>query len=165
MKNKLLKIFILIITIILLFGNTQVFAKKTLKPYENVIAPDVEPNAPEADLNAPYKNPDFYEPNITNTSNNSFKTKVNKILGLISAVGTICSVAIVSIIGLRYMLGSVEEKAEYKKTMIGYLIGAFLLFSATTLPSILYTIGRNIGEEQIPGGGGGGGSFMEVMKE
>ena len=129
MKNKLLKILILIVTIILLFGSTQVFAT------------------------APYENPDFYEPKIENANNTSFKEKVNKILGLISAVGTVCSVVIVAIIGLRYMLGSTEEKAEYKKTMIGYLIGALLLFSATTLPNMLYDIGQSIGEPQNTGTG------------
>ena len=30
------------------------------------------------------------------------------------------------------MTGSVEERAEYKKTMMPYLIGAFLLFGITT---------------------------------
>ena len=38
------------------------------------------------------------------------------------------------------MLGSIEEKAEYKKTMIYYMLGALLLFSATTLPNILYKL-------------------------
>ena len=41
-----------------------------------------------------------------------------------------------------------EEKkkirAEYKKTMIGYLIGALMLFSTTTIANILYNIGLSI---------------------
>ena len=42
------------------------------------------------------------------------------------------------------MLGSVEEKAEYKQTIIPYLIGAALVFSGTTIPQILYQISKNI---------------------
>lgn len=123
MKSKLIKILILIVTIILLFGNTQVFA------------------------NAPYENPNFYKPDVNNADNEAIKTKANVILGIISAIGTVCSVIVVSAIGIRYMFGSVEEKAEYKKTAIAYLIGAFLLFSATTLPNMLYNLGQSIGQE------------------
>ena len=42
------------------------------------------------------------------------------------------------------MIGSVEEKAEYKKTMTTYLIGAILVFSVTTIPNILYQIAQSI---------------------
>ena len=48
------------------------------------------------------------------------------------------------IIGIKYMLGSVEEKSEYKKTMIPYLIGAAIVFSGTTLPQIIYQLASNI---------------------
>ena len=37
------------------------------------------------------------------------------------------------VLGVRYMMGSAEEKAEYKKVMIPYLIGAVLLFAAVNL--------------------------------
>ena len=36
------------------------------------------------------------------------------------------------------MLGSVEEKAEYKKTLMPYIIGAFLLFTGTLVPNVIY---------------------------
>lgn len=38
------------------------------------------------------------------------------------------------------MVGSIEERAEYKKTLFPYLIGAILLFSGTLLPQIIYNI-------------------------
>ena len=38
------------------------------------------------------------------------------------------------------MMGSVEEKAEYKKTMMPYIIGAFMLFGITNLLGILNSI-------------------------
>ena len=63
---------------------------------------------------------------------------------VLAVIGIVISVVVVTIIGIKYMLGSVEEKAEYKKTMIGYLIGALLLFSTTTVANILYNIGTSI---------------------
>ena len=36
------------------------------------------------------------------------------------------------------MLGSVEERADYKKTMIPYLIGAFMVFTVSLIPQIIF---------------------------
>ena len=36
------------------------------------------------------------------------------------------------------MMGSVEEKASYKQTMIPYVVGAILAVSGTTLVSFIY---------------------------
>ena len=50
------------------------------------------------------------------------------------------SVVALMIIGVKYMLGSVEEKAEYKKTMRPYVIGALMLFGITNLLGILVSV-------------------------
>ena len=42
------------------------------------------------------------------------------------------------------MFGSIEEKAEYKKTATIYLVGAILVMGGTTIPNILYKIGTNL---------------------
>ena len=42
------------------------------------------------------------------------------------------------------MIGSVEEKAEYKKTLMPFLIGALFVFAASTIASIIYNIAINI---------------------
>ena len=43
--------------------------------------------------------------------------------------------------------GSAEEKAEYKKTMIPYIIGAILVFAASAIASIVMGISKNIKAE------------------
>lgn len=63
-----------------------------------------------------------------------------KVLGTIRNVGVVISVIIISIIGLKYMLCSLEEKANYKENMIPYVVGCFLLALATTIPSIIYDV-------------------------
>ncbi len=72
------------------------------------------------------------------------KAKAEIILGVIQVVGVVVSVIMLMAIGIKYMLGSVEEKSEYKKTLIPYLIGAVLVFSGTTIPNIIYLIARSI---------------------
>ena len=65
------------------------------------------------------------------------------ILGIIQVMGTVISVVMLIVIGIKYMLGSLEERAEYKETLKPYIIGAFLLFSGTTIPQIIYQIAVN----------------------
>lgn len=92
-------------------------------------------------------NPDNYEPTIQEST--KLNTVAGKILGIVSAIGTIISVIVLIIVGIKYMVGSIEEKAEYKKTMIAYLLGAALLFGATVLPTMIYNIGISMFEENV----------------
>ena len=67
----------------------------------------------------------------------------NRIIGVLQAVGIVVSVVVVIVLGIKYMMGSVEEKAEYKETLKPYLIGAFLLFTGTLIPQIIYKLAQN----------------------
>lgn len=62
----------------------------------------------------------------------------NRILGTIKVVGVFVSVAMTMVVGIRYMMMSVEEKAEYKKTAIAYLVGAILIFATPQLIDFIY---------------------------
>jgi hypothetical protein len=43
------------------------------------------------------------------------------------------------------MMGSAEEKADYKKSMIPYLVGAVLVFAASTIAGVVYDMATAIG--------------------
>ena len=70
--------------------------------------------------------------------------KAETILGVIQVIGIVVSVVMLIVIGIKYMMGSIEERAEYKETLKPYLIGAFLLFSGNTVPQIIYQIAKNL---------------------
>jgi len=92
-------------------------------------------------------NPNDYEPASTNSvsgGDTSFKNMGNTIVGVIKIVGTIISVATFIIIGIKYMIASVEERAEYKKTMLPYIIGATLLFGITNILAIIASITQEV---------------------
>ena len=76
----------------------------------------------------------------TDPGTNDIQTLGGKILGILQTVGIVLSVIILVILGLKYMMGSAEEKAEYKKTMIPYLVGAVLIFLAPTIANTVYTL-------------------------
>lgn len=62
----------------------------------------------------------------------------NVILTYLSIIASAISIIAIIALGIKYMLGSIEEKAEYKKTLMPYFIGAIFVFGATTIPSIVY---------------------------
>lgn len=74
----------------------------------------------------------------------TIKTAGNKIIQIVSTVGSILSVIVIIVLGIKYMMGSVEEKAEYKKTMLPYLIGATFIFAASNIANIIYQFAINI---------------------
>lgn len=67
-----------------------------------------------------------------------------KIINIIQVVGIVVAIAVVLIIGIKYMTSSVEQKAEYKKVMIPYIIGAVLLVAGTSIVKVIFnTINSN----------------------
>lgn len=76
----------------------------------------------------------------TSPGSDKLVSKANIIVSSIRVIGVILSVVILIIIGIKYMLGSVEEKAEYKNTLLPYLIGAFLVFTGSLIPQLIYDI-------------------------
>ena len=65
---------------------------------------------------------------------------VNTIIGWLTGIGMAVSVIVLLVLGIKYMIGSAEEKAEYKKTMIPYLVGAVLVFGASAIAQVVYSI-------------------------
>lgn len=68
-------------------------------------------------------------------------TKVGgNIVNIIQIVGIVIAVIVLLVIGIKYMIGSASEKAEYKKTMIPYVVGAVLVFAGTSLVKVIYSL-------------------------
>ena len=78
------------------------------------------------------------------TGTTAFNTIGNKIIGMVQAIGSITSVLVLVILGVKFMMGSAEEKAEYKKTFIPYIVGAVLVFAASNLASIIFNFASSI---------------------
>lgn len=66
------------------------------------------------------------------------------IVSALTTVGLVVAVVGIMIIGIKYMLGSVEQKAEYKKTMIPYIVGCIFIFAISTIISIIYNVATQI---------------------
>lgn len=87
---------------------------------------------------------DYKPPTLTSDEAQPAMDKIKPIIGIITTIGIITSVATLVVLGIKYMVGSIEEKAEYKKSMIPYLIGAFLIFAISTVVTFIMNISNNL---------------------
>ena len=79
-----------------------------------------------------------------NSTNSDVLSFGQKIVPIVRTIGVIAAVIILMIVGIKYMIGSAEEKAEYKKTMPAYLIGAILVFAASQVLALILNIANSI---------------------
>lgn len=68
----------------------------------------------------------------------SMKNLAGKILGFIRNIAIVGGVVVIAVLGVKYMMGSLEEKAEYKKSMIPLIVGIVVVMSASTIAKLLF---------------------------
>ena len=75
------------------------------------------------------------------TVNSEAKTAMTSfggtVLAYITNAAILISVIMIAVLGVKYMMGSAEEKAEYKKSFVPLLVGAILVFGAATVAKII----------------------------
>lgn len=81
---------------------------------------------------------------LNGETTSSFDNIGRRIIGMVQAIGSIIAVLMLVVLGIKYMMGSSEEKAEYKKTMIPYLIGAILIFAASQIAAMVYNFASSL---------------------
>ena len=85
----------------------------------------------------------LFNPNVT--ANTEGITNVGgTIVDIITTIGIIVAVVVLLILGIKYLMGSASEKAEYKKTMIPYLVGAILIFGASAIAKAVIAMSESV---------------------
>lgn len=83
-------------------------------------------------------NPNDYNPN---NSNDEVPEKFTNMVGIIATtiqtIGVVLSIIVIGLLGIKYMTGSIEERADYKKSMIPFLIGTVLIVAVGTIIRIV----------------------------
>lgn len=93
------------------------------------------------DVDAAYSVTDLTGTQLNNQKALSFG---NTIITILTTIGSVLSVIVLIVIGLKYMLGSVEEKASYKKSLFPYVIGAVFVFGASLIAGIIFNVLTNV---------------------
>lgn len=66
----------------------------------------------------------------------------NSLVNLFIVAGTVIAVVYIGILGMKFMMGSVEEKAQIKETLIPFIVGCVVVFGAFTIWKIVILIGN-----------------------
>ena len=111
MKKKLLKIASIIILILIILATQTITFADEYRP---------------EDLNGEISGDDYIIKNVG-----------NQIIGVLQAIGIVVSVVVLIILGIKYMMGSIDQRAEYKKSMLTYVIRASGLLSASVIANII----------------------------
>ena len=76
----------------------------------------------------------------TAADTSGIQTTAGSILKTLRNVAAIIAVVVIAILGIKYMLGSVEERAEYKKSFVPLIIGVVVVFAAVQIATMIVDI-------------------------
>ncbi len=76
----------------------------------------------------------------TSPSDSKWNELISKVLGIVQIIGYGVAVVTLTIVGIKYMVGSPADKAEYKKSLVPYVVGAVILFAASAIVTVFYNI-------------------------
>lgn len=68
----------------------------------------------------------------------------NKIYNIFFAIAVVIAIAVGMIIGIQFVMGSVDEKAKIKETLVPYVVGCVVIFSAFTIWKLVMEIGNEV---------------------
>lgn len=114
-KAQKIIIFLIMFIFVLIFFGTISFAGETL-------------------------NPNDYQTTLQYGDASEIFDKGAVVLKLLRNIAAIVSVVTLTIIGVRYMVGSVEQKAEYKQTMFPVAVGCILVGSLSAILTVIQSI-------------------------
>lgn len=85
---------------------------------------------------------------FTNTDNSGAKTSVQNIIGAIISIAQVVGIGVAVImlivLAIKYISAAPSEKAEIKKTVTIYVVGAVVLFAATGILQIIKNFATNV---------------------
>lgn len=76
---------------------------------------------------------------VTNLKNTS-----DMVYNILLILGICIAVIVASILGIKFMIGSAEEKAQIKDALIPFVIGCIVIFGAFGIWKIFITIGNRL---------------------
>ena len=73
----------------------------------------------------------------------------NLIYNTLLIVGTVIAVIVMFALAIKFMVGSVEEKADTKKTMIAFIIGCCILYGSFGIWKIVLNLTKGIDDATV----------------
>ena len=82
---------------------------------------------------------------ISTEAAGSMTTIGKTIIAYVTNAAMVIAVVMIAVLGIKYMMGSAEEKAEYKKSLVPLLVGAILVFGAAAIAKVIVGLANTFG--------------------
>ena len=82
--------------------------------------------------------------NACSLSIDTFLSPTDQIYNILLAIGTVIAVIIGAILGIQFMVGSMDDKAKVKESLIPFVIGCVIIFGAFGIWKIVATILQDV---------------------
>lgn len=77
---------------------------------------------------------------VDEINSEDLQTASGIIYNILLIIGIVAAVIVGLIIAMKFMIGSVEQKAEIKQTLIPYIVGCFIIFGAFGIWKVVLNI-------------------------
>ncbi len=132
MKSKILKsIVFLIIALTIIMLPNLVKARYDEERFEDFRPPQGTVEGADAFIDAADGSP---------LKDNSLKDASDTLASTLMIFGVVASMVVITALGIKFMTGSVEEKAKVKETLIPFTIGCIIIFGGYTIWNIVLQI-------------------------
>ena len=72
------------------------------------------------------------------------QNEVEKIYNILFAIGVVLTVLVGAVLGITFMVGSIEQQAKIKEWLLIYVVGCIVIFAAFTIWKIVITVASQI---------------------
>ena len=106
------------------------------------------------------------EPKNASGTAQKARTIAGEILAVVQVVGISVAVIVLIIVAIKYISAAPNDKAEIKKHMVVYVVGAVILFAASSILGIIGNFAKSTiegDETQVPKGAGGTSAASQVQ--
>ena len=124
MVKKLLVIILMVIAVITYFPNKTLALDNVISSGKNFMS--------------------SADPNKEVINQEKLKSTSKTIYNILFAIALVLAVGVGLVIGIQFIFGSVEEQAKVKETLVPYIIGVVIIFSAFTIWKIAVEIGNDV---------------------
>ena len=87
------------------------------------------------------------DPNTSFSGANQIKNVSEIFLGIIQVVAVAVAVIMLVVLAIKYMTAAPGEKADVKKSLVVYVIGALVLFAGAGILNLIQTIADDVNDE------------------
>ena len=139
--KKIKKVYIILFIV-------SIFANLLLINQSNAITTnlsELEPIYQIADLN-----PGTYQPSGGTVDSDFVNKYTGRLTSVLFVVAVIVAIITIMIIGIKYIVGSVQEKADYKKNLMPVLIGILIISFLTAIIAGIANLATSVESTQQP---------------